>query len=262
MSPTVVELMAVGGFGGGELADLLLLKRDRSLSADVFFSVFRLFRSVKAPCSSRVPGEFSEIKVSFLGGGTRPRASTLRTRSSVSSRGSSQPPSHPPSSFFLGMDFKGARVIIIDSSPDFIRGIHGLDELLKTPFFVRPSPPPFSFPFPSFPPTSSACPASSSQSSYHLPERPPAAADSSLAFFNLILQEMPARVGRRKTQPDESKMDVDAAGPSSSKKAKVSSYLVGKDLEDALAAGEELEVTWPMRGKDAWSDWRSIEALW
>ena len=57
-------------------------------------------------------------------------------------------------------------------------------------------------------------------------------------------------------------MDVDAAGPSSSKKAKVSSYLVGKDLEDALAAGEELEVTWPMRGKDAWSDWRSIEALW
>ncbi|KAL7409907.1 actin-domain-containing protein [Mrakia frigida] len=107
------------------------------------------------------------------------------------------------------MDFKGARVIIIDSSPDFIRGIHGLDELLKTPSF-----------------------------------------------------EMPARVGRRKTQPDESKMDVDVAGPSSSKKAKVSSYLVGKDLEDALAAGEELEVTWPLRGKDAWSDWRSIEALW
>ena len=57
-------------------------------------------------------------------------------------------------------------------------------------------------------------------------------------------------------------MDVDGAGPSSSKKARVSSYLVGKDLEDAEKAGEALEISWPLRGPDGWNDWRSIEALW
>lgn len=57
-------------------------------------------------------------------------------------------------------------------------------------------------------------------------------------------------------------MDVDGPGPSQSKKARVSSYLVGKDLDDAEKAGEALEISWPLRGEDGWNDWRSIEALW
>lgn len=35
------------------------------------------------------------------------------------------------------MDFRGSKVIILDSSSDIIRGIHGLDELLRPPAYVR-----------------------------------------------------------------------------------------------------------------------------
>lgn len=36
------------------------------------------------------------------------------------------------------MDFRGSKVIVLDSSPDVVRAIYGLDELLKPPASVSP----------------------------------------------------------------------------------------------------------------------------
>ncbi|KIJ55406.1 hypothetical protein M422DRAFT_199616 [Sphaerobolus stellatus SS14] len=43
--------------------------------------------------------------------------------------------------------------------------------------------------------------------------------------------------------------------------AKVSDYLVGKELDDALAAGENIEMYWPLEEDDIRS-WPQVEALW
>lgn len=36
------------------------------------------------------------------------------------------------------MDFRSAKVAILDSSEDVLRGVYGLSELLTPPSFVRP----------------------------------------------------------------------------------------------------------------------------
>lgn len=43
--------------------------------------------------------------------------------------------------------------------------------------------------------------------------------------------------------------------------AKVSEYLVGQQLDDALAAGENIEIYWPLDEDDIRS-WPQVEALW
>jgi len=38
-------------------------------------------------------------------------------------------------------------------------------------------------------------------------------------------------------------------------------YIVGKQLDDLLAAGEDLEIVWPFADGEV-SDWTAAEALW
>ena len=45
------------------------------------------------------------------------------------------------------------------------------------------------------------------------------------------------------------------------KKVRVSNYLVGKNLDDALNAGEDLEISWPFERGDV-DDWVQAEAIW
>lgn len=115
-----------------------------------------------------------------------------------------------------------------------------------------------------------------------------------------ILQEVVARIGRRRGAVNGSAaaaaddaMDVDPATastsaalshsngqpaeqpeastsaaasslskPASKAKSPAAAVLVGPELDRALDRGEDVEVSWPFRGPEAWSDWRGIEALW
>ncbi|KDQ19182.1 hypothetical protein BOTBODRAFT_52338 [Botryobasidium botryosum FD-172 SS1] len=76
--------------------------------------------------------------------------------------------------------------------------------------------------------------------------------------------EIPARVGLRKTGTNSGggnldSMDVDA--PEKSRSPSRSSYLVGHFLDEAEAAGEDLEIFWPFSAGDI-HDWLQAEALW
>jgi actin-related protein 9 len=42
---------------------------------------------------------------------------------------------------------------------------------------------------------------------------------------------------------------------------KASRYLVGHVLDEALAAGESIRISWPFRNGDI-DDWEQAEALW
>jgi actin-related protein 9 len=44
--------------------------------------------------------------------------------------------------------------------------------------------------------------------------------------------------------------------------AKPSEYLVGSQLDEALAAGENIEVYWPLEEEDDIRCWAQVEALW
>jgi hypothetical protein len=50
--------------------------------------------------------------------------------------------------------------------------------------------------------------------------------------------------------------------PAGKAKPPAAVVLVGPELDRALDRGDDVEVSWPFRGPDAWSDWRGIEALW
>ena len=43
--------------------------------------------------------------------------------------------------------------------------------------------------------------------------------------------------------------------------AKVNDYLVGTALDEAIAAGQDIDVYWPFADGDV-SDWTQAEALW
>ena len=43
--------------------------------------------------------------------------------------------------------------------------------------------------------------------------------------------------------------------------AKVNEYLVGQQLDDAVAAGEDIIVSWPFKDGDV-KDFYEVEALW
>ncbi|OBZ73503.1 SWI/SNF and RSC complexes subunit arp9 [Grifola frondosa] len=81
--------------------------------------------------------------------------------------------------------------------------------------------------------------------------------------------EIPARVGlRRNASPEDDASKISAqnsqAGPSSSKPSptvKVTDYLVGAQLDEALASGQDVVVSWPFADGDI-SDWTQAEAIW
>lgn len=53
-------------------------------------------------------------------------------------------------------------------------------------------------------------------------------------------------------------MQIDGAGAA---KAKATSYLVGPALDEAEAAGEDLEIYWPFEDSHI-SQWAQAEAIW
>ncbi|GJE91132.1 actin [Phanerochaete sordida] len=79
--------------------------------------------------------------------------------------------------------------------------------------------------------------------------------------------ELPARVGLRRgvngASHDEP-MDAEpstSAVPDLTSTAKVTDYLVGAQLDEALAAGQEVDVFWPFADGDL-KDWTQAEAVW
>ena len=66
--------------------------------------------------------------------------------------------------------------------------------------------------------------------------------------------EIEARVGLRR-------VDENGAGQSTRPQAKVNEYLVGRQLDEALAAGQDIVVSWPFRDEKI-SDFHAAEALW
>ena len=44
--------------------------------------------------------------------------------------------------------------------------------------------------------------------------------------------------------------------------ASVSSYLVGSQLDEALASGQDISVFWPFADDGEISDWTQAEAIW
>ncbi|KAF5362059.1 hypothetical protein D9756_002600 [Leucocoprinus leucothites] len=121
------------------------------------------------------------------------------------------------------MSLRDANVIIIETSRTAVRAGLGLSELLKTPSV-----------------------------------------------------EIPARVGIRRgtsgdtNAPTRAGSVFDAATASSSRatsalpqhmKAAVTDYLVGTQLDDAIAAGQDVIISWPFAKGDV-ADWAQAEAIW
>ncbi|KAH9939144.1 actin-like ATPase domain-containing protein [Amylocystis lapponica] len=84
--------------------------------------------------------------------------------------------------------------------------------------------------------------------------------------------EFPARVGLRRSTTNYAgddnashiAMDDSQPVPSTSKLStapKVTDYLVGAQLDDALAAGQDIQVSWPF-ADGAIGDWTQAEAIW
>lgn len=63
-------------------------------------------------------------------------------------------------------------------------------------------------------------------------------------------------------QPEASTSTSTEINGQKSRKKASHQYLCGPELERALTAGEDLELSWPFRGAQSWQDWRAIEALW
>ena len=55
--------------------------------------------------------------------------------------------------------------------------------------------------------------------------------------------------------------DTGASTSNAASSAKVTDYLVGAQLDEALAAGHDLVVSWPLAEGDV-SDYTQAEALW
>ncbi|QRV74185.1 actin [Ceratobasidium sp. AG-Ba] len=79
--------------------------------------------------------------------------------------------------------------------------------------------------------------------------------------------DIPARVARRKNAPNPRKEGENGAEADPNKPTlRPSSYLVGPQIDEALANGEELDIFWPFEGSNektgGVSDWTQAEALW
>lgn len=135
------------------------------------------------------------------------------------------------------ISFRDSVVVIVDTSRTLIRAGLGLHDLLRTPAVV--------------------CLL-----------RRQLNLCSGLLADRVLSQELPARVGLRRTTTNGENTNGDAptepsastsklTGPS----AKVTEYLVGAQLDEALASGQDIDVFWPFADGDV-SDWTQAEALW
>ncbi|KAH7105895.1 actin-like ATPase domain-containing protein [Auriculariales sp. MPI-PUGE-AT-0066] len=74
--------------------------------------------------------------------------------------------------------------------------------------------------------------------------------------------ELLARAGLRRSRDMQPVAASSRAGSSVlAKQRSVSEYIVGKQLDDLLAAGEDLQIVWPFANGEV-SDWAAAEALW
>ena len=127
--------------------------------------------------------------------------------------------------------FRESVVVMIDTSRTHIRAGLGLHDLLRTPAIVRIL----------------------------------LSIVSVLCSPHWYLQEIPACVGIRQSNPLLNG-DSDAQPQASSSKtttvsAKVTDYLVGTQLDDAIANGQDVTVYWPFAEGNI-RDWTQAEALW
>ncbi|KZV96384.1 actin-related protein [Exidia glandulosa HHB12029] len=77
-------------------------------------------------------------------------------------------------------------------------------------------------------------------------------------LLRLPTVEVQARAGLRRTEP----VAASSRAPSSTPRSgNASEYIVGKQLDDLLAAGEDLDIVWPFANGGV-SDWAAAEALW
>ena len=82
--------------------------------------------------------------------------------------------------------------------------------------------------------------------------------------------EIPARVGLRRGALQDTANDEPAASTSRAPsqfpqtampQAAVKDYLVGTQLDEAIASGQDLIISWPFADGDI-SDWTQAEAIW
>jgi actin-related protein 9 len=126
------------------------------------------------------------------------------------------------------MSVRESAVVIIETSRAHIRAGVGLYELLKTPSMVR------------------AC------------------SIFCLVYVGLkfAMKELLARAGIRKGRDAQPMAASSRAGSLiSTRNRSINDYVVGKQLNDLLAAGEDLEIVWPFANGEV-SDWVAAEALW
>lgn len=116
-------------------------------------------------------------------------------------------------------------VVIIDTSRTTIRAGLGLYDLLRTPSVVRST-------------------------------------RKVLFWLSHHIQEVVARVGLRR--PDTS-TNGDSSDHAQAQlplpNTKVTDYLVGPQIDDAIASGQEVVIFWPFAKGDI-EDWTQAEALW
>ena len=136
------------------------------------------------------------------------------------------------------MSFRDANVIVIDTSRSLVRAGIGLHELLKISSVVRSA-------LPKFP----------------------------LLRLN-VYQKVLARVGLRRNASGDfangtngvqlkpaSSSRISTLPHYSAPNAGVNDYLVGTQLDEALAAGQDILISWPFADGDV-RDWTQAEAIW
>lgn len=117
--------------------------------------------------------------------------------------------------------FRDSTVVMIDTSRTSIRAGHGLHDLLKTP-------------------------------SVEIPAR--------VGLRRAVL-EAASELTNGSNENGESTQPKASSSKTPSINAKVTDYLVGSQLDEALASGQDIVVFWPFAEGDI-SDWTQAEALW
>jgi actin-related protein 9 len=131
--------------------------------------------------------------------------------------------------------FRDSTVVIIETGRTIIRAGLGLHDLLKTPALVC-NKPTLSFYL--------------LDTHYHLQEIP--------ARVGLRISDLPQANGKSK----EGGEDINGcASAPVGYTPKVNDYLVGSQLDEALATDQDITVSWPFVDGDI-HDWTQAEAIW
>ncbi|KAG5650439.1 hypothetical protein H0H81_012278 [Sphagnurus paluster] len=127
------------------------------------------------------------------------------------------------------MSFRDANVVIIETGRTYIRAGLGLHELLKTP-------------------------------SVEFQARVGLRRNASGEHLNSVQQPInPANNFEKKDQGSSSR--VSSLPQHHEPNASVNDYLVGSALDDALAAGQDVSISWPFADGDV-RDWTQAEVIW